>query len=136
MLSTPPHPRFVRATICRSLVALALALVVMPAHAAKPSWVKLETNEFTIYSDAPEKQLLESALRYAAFRRAFHELFVEPGRVLPQSTLILFRTEKSFNAHVPRSDRAGMKMVNYSTEVDGTPLTAFALAGDRDQALA
>jgi tetratricopeptide (TPR) repeat protein len=119
---------------------LGLALLFMAAFpaevtAASPAWLKLETDEFVIYTDAPEKQAVDCALRYAAFRRAFSELFIGPGHSLPPSTLLLFRKDKPFRALLPPATEKNTKVVNYSCEVDGMSLNAFALAGDRDRAL-
>ncbi len=117
------------------LALVSLAGIFSPLRAAPAPWLKLETAEFVVYSDAPEKQVVECALRYAAFRRAFADLFLEPGRTLPPSTFLLFRKEKSFHDLTPPATEKNTKLVNYSIEVDGTPLTAFSLAGDRDRAL-
>lgn len=121
----------------RHLLA-ALAFIVgaaLPTSAAPPVWLKLETDEFVIYSDAREKDVLESALRYAAYRRVFDEFFVPVGGSLPTTMLVLFRTEKSFREHTPPSTQKDTKLVNYSAEIDGTPLSVFSLAGDRQRAL-
>lgn len=133
----PPLSRFrpARSTILGLLLLFALALPL----AAKPAaWIKLQAGEFTIYSDAAEKPVIDCALRYAAFRRAFAELFLPLGQPLPPSTLVLFKENKSFRAITPASDSPNrtMKTVNFSCEVDGMALTTFALAGDRDRALA
>lgn len=119
----------------RSLTALLLLGSLLPVHAGKPVWLKLESKEFVIYSDADEKNLVQSALRYAAYRRAFDELFVPVGGALPTTKLILFRTEKEFRTHVPSKTRDHTKLVNFSTEIDGTPLSTFALSSDPARAL-
>lgn len=117
------------------IVVLLALMSVLPAHGAKPVWLKLESKEFVIYSDADEKSVVESALRYAAYRRVFDELFVPVGGALPTTKLILFRSEKTFRAHVPTETRDHFKLTNFSMEVDGTPLSTFALSSDPARAL-
>jgi hypothetical protein len=118
------------------LTVLCAALWADSAPAAQVVWLKLETVEFVAYSDAPQKELIECGLNYAAYRRAFSSLFLEPGQSLPPSTLILFRRANSFQDHVPRQTNRNSTIVNYSAEVDGTSMNTFALTGDRDRALA
>ncbi|MBS0631585.1 MAG: hypothetical protein JSS11_06700 [Verrucomicrobia bacterium] len=125
------------------LLGLGLLLAVVPAAFAAPAkWLKLEGPGFVIYSDAPEKQVVDCALRYAGFRRAFDALFGEPGRQLPPSTLLVFYHAKPFRAllsndHSPILRRPGESFVtsNVSREVDGQSLNVFALDGDRDEAM-
>lgn len=120
----------------RGLLLLLLCAVLTSADAAPARWIKVEADSFTVLSDAPEPAVRDAAVRYAAYRRVFGEFFLEPGASLPPSVLLLFRTEKAFRANVPESKQARTKMVNYHVDVDGAPLQSFALAGDRDQALA
>lgn len=128
-------PGVVLRIVRRSLMLLLLLSSLGSLPAAAPVWLKLQAPEFVIYSDAPEKQVIECALRYSAFRRAFAELFLAPGHPLPPSSLLLFHKEKSFHAVTPPATEKNTKSVNFSCEVDGTPLSTFALAGDRDRAL-
>lgn len=108
-------------------------------------WLKIETDGFVIYSEAPPKEIIECALRYSAFRQIFNSLFATAGSSLPSSTLIMFRTAKSFQTHVKIGPGqffgfSGNQIlrgetVNFSAVIDGTPLNAFAWSGDRDIAL-
>jgi tetratricopeptide (TPR) repeat protein len=123
----------------RAFGALLLLLFIAPsreAGAAPARWIKLEADSFIVLSDAPEPAVRDAAVRYAAFRRAFAELFVEPGSPLPRSVLLLFRTERAFQSNVPEAKGPRSRMVNYNVDVDGTPLLSFALAGKRDEAMA
>ncbi|HWA87382.1 MAG TPA: hypothetical protein VG710_14235 [Opitutus sp.] len=116
--------------------ALFMALAGTVAARGKPQWLKVETPGFTIYSDAPEKQAAACAVDYAAFRRVLGELFVQPGHELPPSVLILFRSSSSFRDLLGnRPEERGLTRVNFETEIDGTPYSTFAIAGDRHQAL-
>jgi len=108
---------------------------VRSAGASPASWLKIEADEFVVYSDAPPKQVIECALRYAAFRRVFSEMFVPRGSSLPPSVLLIFRTAKSFKAMTRPANSRYSEIHNYFAEVDGTPFKAFALDGDRDSAL-
>lgn len=128
------HPLFARTGL---LLTLGFAIVNggTAVHAAKPVWLKLQTKEFVVYSDAKEKDVIESALRYAAYRRAFDDFFVPSGGYLSPSILLMFRAEKTFHAHLPTRKPKNTNLVNFSTEVDGVPLTAFPLSGDPSRAL-
>lgn len=120
------------------LLALVAILAPRPSVAAAPKpWLKLETDEFVIYSDAPEKQIIRCALAYTAYRRAFADLFVSPGRALPRSVLLLFRTEAAFYELVPAKvpNDSDFRFSNFSVEVDGAPLDAFTLENGRSRAL-
>ena len=120
------------------LLIVAVGCIIGPARSAGAPpmpWIKIETDEFVVYSDAPAKQVIECALNYAAFRRAFGQLFIEPGTSLPPSVLIIFRSAKSFQAMTLPAELLHSENVNYSAEIDGTPLNAFPLDGDREGAL-
>ena len=122
---------------CRVLLAGfgCLASSTCLAASASNSWIKIETDELLVYSDAPEKEVVECSLRYVAYRHAFSKLFGVPISAIPPSTLILFRTTKSFLAKVQNGESRRSETLNYSAEVDGVPLSAFALSGDVDTAL-
>jgi tetratricopeptide (TPR) repeat protein len=132
-----PLPRLSAPRAFGAILLLLLFLAASrDAGAAPARWIKLEADSFVVLSDAPEPAVRDAAVRYAAFRRAFGELFVEPGSALPPSVLLLFRTERAFQKHVPEAKGPRSRMVNYNVDVDGTPLLSLALAGNRDEAMA
>ena len=111
------------------LLVLSCVCTVSPAANSSP-WVQVETPDFIAYSDAPVRDATEFAVRYSAFQHAFHELFDSPSHNAPPSTLVLFRRESVFAAHVPPPRTAKTRLVNYSVEVDGSSLLALALSGE------
>ncbi|MEO6992320.1 MAG: hypothetical protein ABI273_01710 [Lacunisphaera sp.] len=122
----------------RRVLMAGFACVTGSTCLAAPStnaWIKIQTNELLVYSDAPQKEVVECTLRYVAYRRAFSKLFGVPAADLPASTLIIFRTKKSFLAAVVSEQRPNTETLNYSAEVDGVPLNGFALSDDLDAAL-
>ncbi|QYM78595.1 tetratricopeptide repeat protein [Horticoccus luteus] len=132
----PPTPSAHRHAFL--LLALVVVFVLRPGATAAPKpWLKLEADDFTIYSDASEKQILRCALDYAAYRRAFADLFVSPDRTLPRSVLLLFRNDAAFHDYVPdRTERgSNARLSNYSFTVDGSPVSAFSLESGRSRAL-
>lgn len=125
-----------RPTLPRLFLVVGWLLAAAPAaFSAAPKWLKLEGPDFVIYSDAPEKQVVDCALRYAGFRHAFNTLFAEPGRQMPPSTLLLFYRDKPFRALLPAKKEDTFRTVNVSCDVDGQALNVFAIDGDRDEAL-
>lgn len=126
------HPR------CSNLLwALAFAAIALGPSlaAAKPHWLKLEAKDFVAYSDASERNLVETAVHYAAYRQAFRTLFLPPDRTMPRTTLVLFRHQGEFEDYVVIPHESHTTISHYSVEVDGTPLLALAIAGDREEAL-
>ena len=124
------------ATFRRPLhVVLAVLALSLPLSAAKPVWLKLQTKEFVLSSNAREKKIVESALGYAAYHRTFDDFFVPTGGALPSTILILFRTDKELAGHLPPETKRTTRIVNFNTEVDGRPLSALAISGDADNAL-
>lgn len=120
-----------------SLAFLVITMLGRPsALLAKSTWLKLEANDFVVYSDASRDDLVEISVQYAAYRQAFRSLFLAPDRVSPSSTLILFRRQRDFENHIRVTHEENMTTTNFTVEVDGTPLMAFPVAGDPDHALA
>jgi hypothetical protein len=105
------------------------------SFAAEPAWLRLRSSEFTIYTDAPRRELEEFAVTYAAFRQVTRDLLLKPGQTPPASTIVLFRRENTFKKHVREPQDRDFVPAASSSEIDGTTLTTLSLAGDRDRAL-
>lgn len=122
----------------RLVVFLLLACASAATASAKPApWLKIEAPDFVLYSNASERDAVACAVRYAAFRHTFRTLFVAPGRTLPPSVLIVFRTSREFDryANSAADDQNRRVTVHYHAEIDGTPYSTFAVGGDRDRAM-
>lgn len=123
-------PRF-----AKQVITLFLLMSCGLAFGAEPAWLQLRSDDFTIYSDAPRRELEAFAVSYAAFRQVSREVLLKPGQTPPPSIILLFRKEKTFKNHVPIPEERNFTPATYSTEVDGSTLTALSLTGDRDQAM-
>lgn len=115
---------------------LVLGLCGIAGRAEPGGWLKIDAGDFIVYSDASEDAAVKVTLRYAAYRLAFRELLLAPGRELPPSVLILFRRESDFLAHCPTDpSRGNFRIFNHSIEVDGTSVNAFSLAAGAERAM-
>lgn len=117
-------------------VVRACAVVALPfaSIAGAATWQQLEAPGFTLLSDASKREIEGFALNYAAYREALKVLFVPEGQRLPPSTLVLFRSQSQFEKHARKSQRDGYEMKASSMEMDGRPLVALAVDGDRARA--
>ncbi|PTX92378.1 hypothetical protein DB354_13650 [Opitutus sp. ER46] len=98
------------------------------------TWLKLQTDEVVIYSDASPKDIVEFSVGYSAFQHAFVSLFrPQPGA--PRTRVILFRRTSALEEFLPKSDKPDTETVSFTTEVDGVPLVVLAVGSDRAAAL-
>eukprot|EP01035_Chromulina_nebulosa_P050431 gene50431-68572_t len=116
------------------LLAVALWLATARPTAAAAKWSRIQTEDFVIYSDAAERDLVEFAAGYAAFRHILRTFF-QPKTALPATTLVAFRRQEAMNYYTPTPNKPGVAMVSFSTEVDYDALVAVSLVGDRNQAM-
>jgi len=120
---------------CLSLGALGLAAVAWPRPLAAADWLKVQTPDLSLYSDASKRDVTEFAVQYTAFRHVFNELFARPGLRAPPARIILFRKSDTLKDYV-RSTRIKTKNLGeFSGQVGADQLFALALSGDRDLAL-
>lgn len=114
---------------------LFLAVCIIASFAgAAPVWQRLETDDFTIYSDAATNDIKEFAVNYTAFRQVLCELLMPPGRKPPRSMLILFKKGSSLKKYGPISKDEDFKLLTYTAQVDDMALLALAVSGDRKRA--
>ncbi len=111
-----------------------LASLMQAAPKGFGSWQRLEMDDFSILSDASTKDIETFATTYAAFRHVMREQVVGPTVKLPRSVLVLFRRDQTFREHVPASKDDKFVLTNFTTEVDGTALTALSVSGDQSAA--
>jgi len=130
-----PNFTFFRAR-CFGVLLLVVSSLASLSAASSDAWLQVEAPDFVAYSDAAKGEVTEFAVRYSAFQHAFRTWFDSPGHTAPPSTLVLFRRESVFAAHVPPPRSAKTRLVNYSVEVDGSSLLALALSGDYENAIA
>ncbi|HVU32709.1 MAG TPA: hypothetical protein VHE61_04695 [Opitutaceae bacterium] len=110
---------------------LALAATA-PVHAV--TWLKLQTEDVVIYSDASSKDVVEFAIGYSAYRHVFKQLLAPRQKPAP-ATVLLFRRLGTLHDYVPRSTDDDSTTVSYNADVDGDELTAISVDGDRHTAL-
>jgi len=127
--------KFQRMKYILSGVWLFLAIGLMSsALDAAPKWQRLETDGFTIYSDASATDIKEFAVNYTAFRQVMTDFFMPAGRKLAPSIFILFRKESSLKKYGPVSEDDDFNLLTFTAQVDGSALLAVAISGDRDRA--
>jgi len=122
---------FVRHWLTSLVVTLGLAGV---SPAAEPTWLKLKCDDFSLYTDASQRDMENFALTYSAFRQISRDLLLRPGASVPPSTIILFRRTDSLKKYAGAPDDPDFRIAAFSIEVDGRLLTAVSVAGDREQA--
>ncbi len=128
----PSRPRVV---VRLTLIALALLLVGARLAAANaPVWLKTRGDNFVIYSDGSQGDLLDFAVRYKAYQLAFRTMFLPPGRALPPTVLVLFKRYAAMSEYLPGPSRSDGRTVNYSIESDGIAYSALALSDGRNKA--
>ncbi len=116
-------------------IGLLLAVCFFASLAAAAStWQRLETDDFTIYSDASGKDIKDFAVNYAAFRQVLNDLFLPVGHKSSASTLVLFKRAGLLHRYGPISKGGDQNFLTFSTQVDGSALLALALSGDQDRA--
>ncbi len=130
------HPKMAGTSrTLKQVLAFTLLAFCSFTFAADPAWLRLRSDEFTIYTDASRRELEEFAVTYAAFRQIGRDLLLKPGQTPPPSTILLFKRDNTFRKHVQAPKDRDFVPAASSLEIDGTTLTALSLAGDRDRAL-
>jgi len=117
----------------RMALGFVLSLTASVAIAA-PKWLKLESPNVVIYSDASTKDVVEYAVGYAAFRAAFQQVLAPPVRV-PRPTVLLFRDRDKLQEKLPKPGD-GKQTLTFSAPIDGAILIGMSVEGDRSEALA
>ena len=102
---------------------------------AAEQWLRLESEDITVLTDAAEKQALEFAVGYAAFRHVFNTLLPPDGRRPPPTQLILFRKHSSLAKYCGNERNSRTELLTITTEIDGRALVAFSLEDGRTEAL-
>jgi len=113
-----------------------LFLAVAPCAWSAETWLKAETPDAVIYSDASAGDLQDFALRYAEFRHGFNEFIAPEGRRAPPSTILLFRKSETLRGFVSSVRKPAPATLTATTAtVDFNSLFALALSGDLNVAL-
>lgn len=119
----------------RALVwVVALATTAVPA-VAREGWQQLTGPDFTVLSDARVRDLERFALEYAAYRQTVREFFAPEHGRMPRPVIVLFRRERDFEQHAPKSTKRDFKLAVFTTEIDSLALLTLPLEGDRRRAL-
>lgn len=120
---------------CFWLGWLAVGCLLATGAAGAPKWLRLETEDFVIISDAYERDIADFAAGYSGYRYAFRTLFLADGRRQPRSVILLFRRASDFEDRVPEQKDARSRTVCHGGEVDGGAFLSLAVEGDREAAL-
>ncbi|MES2696303.1 MAG: hypothetical protein V4773_22720 [Verrucomicrobiota bacterium] len=130
--------RYASTNTCARLLLLTLAGLGLTSAARaldpKSKWVRAKTDYVEVLSSASQKEAIEYALQYSAFRYVFGEMMGEKARQLPPTIVVLFRQRREFEANFPPRDKKA-DLVSVSYVADGQPLQAHALDSDRERAL-
>lgn len=119
-------------TLRAAFYMLLLPLLGRPLAGAQ--WLKLETKDVVIYSDAPRSEVVEFAVGYSAFRHVYHQMFAPP-RQTPPAVVLLFRDLGELQENLPPPSHKNSQSISFTTDVDGVALLALAVDGDRELAL-
>ena len=90
----------------RALVAaLALLLLAAQAAAAKETWTRVRSQNFTLVGNASEKEIRQVATRLEQFRDVFTRLFAGVNFNTPvPTTVVVFRSHGSYKPFKPVAD--------------------------------
>jgi hypothetical protein len=84
--------------------AAAFSLVVslvLPAHAAEPDWLKLQTPRFGVVSQLGPESTERWAREFDRFIEAIQQLFGANDLTLPPLTIVLFENTRAFRPYLP-----------------------------------
>lgn len=118
----------------RFLLVALFALIAQTPVLAASKWMKVQTDEVTVYGDGSERDLVEFAVGYLAFRQSLREFF-KPTSTLPPTMVVVFRRQELMAPYVPANPDRNTQLTTFSTEVDGEPLVAVAQGGKRAETL-
>ena len=118
--------------VSRRLCLGVFVFFLAPLHAA--TWLKLQTEDVVVYSDAPQSEVVDFAVGYAGFRHAFRTMFSPDAPPAP-TTIILFRTLKALRDYIPKPEAKGLAAVCFKAELDDNALIALSAQGSRTRAL-
>lgn len=112
------------------LLCLIIPLVVVAtsSNLAAKGWIKLESENFVILSDAKLKDVQSFALEYAGYRAVADFYFGRKGVYIPRTVLVLFKSKKEM-LKVVSKDRDS-KLFSFTAGVDGRAITAMQLTWD------
>src|SRR4051794_1098034 len=81
-----------------SRFALLLVILASPAVAmdTKAKWIRVKTDHVEVLSDARQKDAVEFAVQYSAFRHVLGEMIGAPAQKLPASVVLLFENNRQF----------------------------------------
>ena len=117
------------------IALLAAVSFVFPHQAWAAAWVRVETPNFIVIGEAPEKRVRDVAEQFERFRQAL-------GRVLPGAAttaavptiVIVFDTQRSFEPYRPRFNGNPIEVAGYFVATNNQNLVALAFE-NRERAL-
>ena len=117
-----------------AIVCLGIAGGGGPMPAAE-QWLRLESEDVTMLTDASPKDALGFAVGYSAFRHVFNTLLAPVGHKPPPTQLILFRKHSALAKYCGNERNSRTELLTLTTEIDGRALVAFSLEDGRTEAL-
>lgn len=102
-------------------------VAISPSLSAE-DWIKLESDNFVILSDAKPKDVESFALEYAGYRAVADYYFGRKGVYIPRTVLVLFKSKKEMLGVV--STERNSKLFSFTAGVDGRAITAMQLTRD------
>jgi hypothetical protein len=122
----------------RTVTWLVLVVAMIGPRAAaidpKAKWIRVKTDQVEILSDARQKDAVEFAVQYSAFRYVLAEMIGPAAQKLPASTVMLFNDTRQFQRYFS-TPKASLEKVSISTEVDDAALVGQSLGGNRELSL-
>ncbi len=118
----------------RLFISLLALVAVVAAADPKAKWVRAKTDYVDVLSDASQKEAIEFAVQYSAFRHVFAAMLGPAAQKLPVTTVLLFRDNRLIETLSP-GKKGDFEKVSFRSEIDGNVLLAQSLAGDRERAL-
>ena len=87
----------------RYLMAAPILLLLISVANAKTNWIRIQTKNFTLVSDASESEVRKVALKLEQFRSALAVIFPKTRLDTPTpTTVLLFRSDEEFRPFKPR----------------------------------
>lgn len=123
----------------RSTIAIVLAtsfvlLAAAPA-AAKDKWINLATKNFNIISNADEDATRKIALKLEQFHYSFSKIFQLPLERAIKTTVMVFKTESSFNPYKPLYNGRPANVAGYFQGGEDENLIVMDITANKERPL-
>jgi tetratricopeptide (TPR) repeat protein len=114
-----------------ALVILSLTVLAQRTAQAKDTWIKVQSQNFTLIGNASEKDVRQVATRLEQFREVFSRLFPKAKLEIPvPTTVIVFKSMSSYKPFNPSNDAGYFQKgddVNYITLTNDATQNPFSV---------